>query len=623
MLIVAGILSLISIILSIIRFAKYKGLNIISIVFSIPGLIYFALILLGFLITSTEPEPIERPDQIHNNSESIVLNGKTLHLTGFNFGKDYERKRVYISGIPYFNKSFKKTDAYFCQGNSKFELFYSNDSDSLWVYISQSEPMYHDINGKNLDKIPVRNLIKLIQDEVIDKSVIDNVLEKAKTDSNSAIVVKDNIIIDFGDNNTTSGIYMYTGTGTNTGLILQQYRADTNPNNPSYGYFTGDNSNNLTIKSGGNAVNIDGSINLYDDSKKYGAFTSNTLDNSGTTSDLSITSGNTSDDSGNIFLNALKKGAGDIAIGIGIGTIGNNLGIFIDETGLLHLESKNGYKISTGSGVELESTDSSVTIDASTNILLNLLNSQGSITLAPGDDGIIFRGNNDGGLVGSFKYYANNFYINADNNLFLNTGPTTSSTTSINLQNDGTTYATFTSEGSEGSNNLKITPGSGNTVKIDGSLSVTGSISGSISGSSISGSINISSGTINCGVITATGLNTGANNSINAGTVNANNQMKINNNYVPFFLTGQFFSGGSIQVPQTGIFMLYLTNNTQASSGFQVYGGFWSADHHVIGSQSGSGFNSVGMNQQGTITIPTNLSGIYSLLLMPPYGNWT
>jgi hypothetical protein len=47
-----------------------------------------------------------------------------------------------------------------------------------------------------LDKIPVRNLIKLVQDEVIDKSVIDNVLEKAKTDNDSAIVVKDNIIID-------------------------------------------------------------------------------------------------------------------------------------------------------------------------------------------------------------------------------------------------------------------------------------------------------------------------------------------------------------------------------------------------------------------------------------------
>jgi hypothetical protein len=48
----------------------------------------------------------------------------------------------------------------------------------------------------DLDKIPVRNLIKLVQDEVIDKGVLDKVLEQAKADPNSAIVVKDNIIID-------------------------------------------------------------------------------------------------------------------------------------------------------------------------------------------------------------------------------------------------------------------------------------------------------------------------------------------------------------------------------------------------------------------------------------------
>ena len=47
-----------------------------------------------------------------------------------------------------------------------------------------------------LDKIPVRNLIKLIQDEVIDKSVLDKVLEQAKNDKDSAIVVRGNIIVD-------------------------------------------------------------------------------------------------------------------------------------------------------------------------------------------------------------------------------------------------------------------------------------------------------------------------------------------------------------------------------------------------------------------------------------------
>ena len=47
-----------------------------------------------------------------------------------------------------------------------------------------------------LDKIPVKNLIKLVQDEVIDKDVLDKVLEQAKTDPNSSIIVKNNIILD-------------------------------------------------------------------------------------------------------------------------------------------------------------------------------------------------------------------------------------------------------------------------------------------------------------------------------------------------------------------------------------------------------------------------------------------
>jgi hypothetical protein len=79
--------------------------------------------------------------------------------------------------------------------------------DNISVGLYQAEDDYPNIklnkrtskyllDYPDLDKIPVRNLIKLVQDEVIDKSVIDSVLEKAKTDNDSAIVVKDNIIID-------------------------------------------------------------------------------------------------------------------------------------------------------------------------------------------------------------------------------------------------------------------------------------------------------------------------------------------------------------------------------------------------------------------------------------------
>jgi hypothetical protein len=43
----------------------------------------------------------------------------------------------------------------------------------------------------DLDKIPFKNLMTLVSDEVIDKSVLNSVIETAKTDSNSAIIAKE------------------------------------------------------------------------------------------------------------------------------------------------------------------------------------------------------------------------------------------------------------------------------------------------------------------------------------------------------------------------------------------------------------------------------------------------
>ena len=79
--------------------------------------------------------------------------------------------------------------------------------DNISVGLYQAEDDYPNIklnkrtskyllDYPELDKIPVKNLIKLVQDEVIDKDVLDKVLEQAKTDPNSSIVVKDNIILD-------------------------------------------------------------------------------------------------------------------------------------------------------------------------------------------------------------------------------------------------------------------------------------------------------------------------------------------------------------------------------------------------------------------------------------------
>lgn len=78
--------------------------------------------------------------------------------------------------------------------NIKVGLFQAED-DYPNVKLNKRTSKYL-LDYPDLDKIPVKNLIKLVQDEVIDKGVLDNVLEKAKTDPDSAIVVKDNIILD-------------------------------------------------------------------------------------------------------------------------------------------------------------------------------------------------------------------------------------------------------------------------------------------------------------------------------------------------------------------------------------------------------------------------------------------
>jgi hypothetical protein len=153
-----GLLTVLVLAISIKNILKNKNrlINSISIIVATPGLLYCGLILFRFVLISTEPEPIERPDRIENNRTSVVLKGKTIHLTGFNFGKDYKRRRVYISGIPYFNTQFNIEDAYFCQGDSTFELLYTSSKDSIFVFIPDTEPMYHNINGENRHKVPVR-----------------------------------------------------------------------------------------------------------------------------------------------------------------------------------------------------------------------------------------------------------------------------------------------------------------------------------------------------------------------------------------------------------------------------------------------------------------------------------
>ncbi|MCH7413576.1 hypothetical protein MM213_08780 [Belliella sp. R4-6] len=162
-----GLLTSIAFIISIKKILKNseKSLNIFSVVLATPGFFYFGLYLIRIIIIYVEPEPMELPNRIEVNRTSIVLDGKTIHLTGFNLGVNYTKRRVYISGIPYFNSEFNSEDAYFCQGDSTFELFYTSTKDSIFVYIPKTEPMYFQEKSKDRYKVPVR-AIQLSQNEI-------------------------------------------------------------------------------------------------------------------------------------------------------------------------------------------------------------------------------------------------------------------------------------------------------------------------------------------------------------------------------------------------------------------------------------------------------------------------
>jgi len=67
---------------------------------------------------------------------------------------------------------------------------YTEDDDYPNIKLNKRTSRYL-LDYPNLDQIPFKNLISLVSDEVIDKSIINNVIEKAKTDENSAIIAKD------------------------------------------------------------------------------------------------------------------------------------------------------------------------------------------------------------------------------------------------------------------------------------------------------------------------------------------------------------------------------------------------------------------------------------------------
>jgi hypothetical protein len=67
---------------------------------------------------------------------------------------------------------------------------YQAEDDYPNIKLNQRTSKYL-LDYPELDKIPFNNMIKLVSNGIVDKSVLDKIIEKAKTDENSAIVVKD------------------------------------------------------------------------------------------------------------------------------------------------------------------------------------------------------------------------------------------------------------------------------------------------------------------------------------------------------------------------------------------------------------------------------------------------
>ena len=81
---------------------------------------------------------------------------------------------------------------------------YTEDDDYPNIKLNKRTAKYL-LEYPELDKIPLRNLLKLAEDEIIDKGLIDSVLNKAKEDPNSAIIVKETEVGDIIlDSNTFS-----------------------------------------------------------------------------------------------------------------------------------------------------------------------------------------------------------------------------------------------------------------------------------------------------------------------------------------------------------------------------------------------------------------------------------
>jgi hypothetical protein len=312
----------------------------------------------------------------------------------------------------------------------------------------------------------------------------------------------------------------------------------------TFGTFSTPGSNNLTIAGTGGNVYINGdlsvgsdgngtggssaigSINLYDPSGQYGSFTGDTSNN------LIIQADGNGLDGGNLFLNAPNTIANESlttgSIGIGLGTMGNNLGLFVDKNGLLHIQSNNSYYIDGGS-ITLASDSISLTSSGTTtqygsftagntaipgqgsnDLVINagsggniLLNAGDHINIAYNDNTYCYlaevtdaNGNQTGASINAYSTTGAT-YMNLSISTYGNGGNINldASGGSINLLDGTTQYGSFSGDAT---GNFTIDAGSGGNVYIENNLTV-GSSGGGTYYTTTAGSINLYDGSTQYG----------------------------------------------------------------------------------------------------------------------------
>jgi hypothetical protein len=119
------------------------------------------------------------PESLASNKLSFAAKQQITYKNKWNLSPD---QKIYVT------KDGQSVILLTLGDNIKIDR-YTEEKDFPNIKLNQRTSKYL-LDYPNLDEIPLKNLIKLAEDEVVDKEFIDRILNKAKEDPNSSLIVK-------------------------------------------------------------------------------------------------------------------------------------------------------------------------------------------------------------------------------------------------------------------------------------------------------------------------------------------------------------------------------------------------------------------------------------------------